>query len=342
MPQSKHQIIRYQALDRCFRNKAKHYFIEDLIDACQTALYNHTGNPEGVKRRQIYDDISFMMSEAGYNAPIEKDKIGRKVYYYYDDVNFSINNQPLTEDEALELKETLIALNRFKGLPQFEWIQGMATRLEASFQLGTDANQVIEFEENEFLKGKEFIQPLYHAITNKEVLTINYDSFKSNDAINIELHPYYLKQYNNRWFIFGSNPQFENITNLALDRIVDITPANKAYIPTDIDFREYFEDILGVTYDSNQGIHKVLLQIDTGLWPYVETKPIHGSQKVVSKNDTEVIIQLSVVLNYELESTLFQFGEKLTVIEPKELQEKMIERINKMLSKYNNAEQLHQ
>ncbi len=62
-------------------------------------------------------------------------EIGRKVYYFYSDINFTINNQPLTESEAQELKETLITLNRYKGLPQFEWIESMTTRLEASFQL---------------------------------------------------------------------------------------------------------------------------------------------------------------------------------------------------------------
>lgn len=342
MPQNKHQIIRYQALDRCFRNKAKHYFIVDLIEACQVALFNYTGNPEGIQKRQIYQDIAFMMSEGGYAAPIEKEKVGRKVYYYYTDVNFSINNQPLTEDEAIELKETLVALNRFKGLPQFEWIQGMATRLEASFQLGTEANQVIEFEENEFLKGKEFIQPIYHAITNKEVLSVNYGSFNSSSPIDIELHPYYLKQYNNRWFIFGKNPQFKNITNLALDRIVEITKIDKEYISSVIDFREYFEDIIGVTYNDEKKTHKVLLQIDATLWPYIETKPIHGSQKVISKENSNITIQLSVMLNYELESTLLQFGEKIKILEPQELQLKMTDRIKQMLSKYNNADILRQ
>ena len=40
MPTNKHQIIRYQALDKCFRNIGKRYFIEDLIDACQQAISN--------------------------------------------------------------------------------------------------------------------------------------------------------------------------------------------------------------------------------------------------------------------------------------------------------------
>ena len=60
MPIKNHQIIRYQALDRCFRNSGRRYFIDDLIDACQQVIYNFTGNSEGVQKRQIYDDITFM------------------------------------------------------------------------------------------------------------------------------------------------------------------------------------------------------------------------------------------------------------------------------------------
>ena len=105
MPNSKHAIIRYQALDKCFRNTGRKYFIEDLVEACRVALVNHTGNDESIQKRQVYDDINFMISENGYNAPIEKDKVGRKVYYFYDDVNFTFVN------DVYELPE-VIAINK--------------------------------------------------------------------------------------------------------------------------------------------------------------------------------------------------------------------------------------
>ncbi|MGG5487586.1 helix-turn-helix transcriptional regulator [Gaetbulibacter sp. PBL-D1] len=338
MPNTKHAIIRYQALDKCFRNKSKRYFINDLVNVCQSAIENFTGNAEGVQKRQLYDDIAFMMSENGYNAPIEKDKMGRKVYYYYSDVNFSINNQPLTESEALELKETLITLNRFKGLPQFEWIESMTTRLEASFQFGTEANQIIEFDQNEFLKGKEYIKELYHAITNKTPLNITYKSFASNSNMVFELHPYYLKQYNNRWFVFGKNPNFDNITNLALDRIQDIQQANTPFITTNIDFKEYFEDIIGVTFNNQLSPSKIVLRIDESLWPYIETKPLHGSQKVVNKTNAFTDIMLELIPNYELEALILQHGEKIQVLQPIELKDKIYSRVEQLIKKYNCAE----
>lgn len=342
MPKTKHAIIRYQALDKCFRNSMKRYFIDDLVASCRSAIENYTGNSEGVKKRQVYDDINFMMSENGYSAPIEKAKIGRKVFYFYEDRNFSINNQPLTEDEASELKETLLALQRFKGLPQFEWIESLATRLEASFQLGEAVASVIEYEENEFLQGREFIKPLYHSIIDKNVLVIDYKSFHSSESQKTEFHPYYLKQYNNRWFVFGQNPEFDNITTLALDRIQDIESKYTVdYIETSIDFKDYFEDILGVTYLENTEIQKVHLKVAAQLFPYIATKPLHGSQRVVGRGEDSVEIMLKLIPNYELESKLLSFGEGIAVLKPVDLREKLKTRIAKMNEKYMCADSVH-
>lgn len=337
MPKSTLAFIRYQTIDRCLRNRTKRYFIEDLVSACRKEIEEFNGEGDGVQKRQVYNDLSFMQSLAGYNAPIEKKKHGRKVQYYYADKDFSINNQPLNEDEALELKETLVTLNRFKGMPQFEWIESMTTRLQATFKFGEQAKQIIEFDQNEYLVGKEFINPLYHAIINKTVLTISYKSFKTEHIQDIEFHPYYLKQYNNRWFVFGKNLSFENITNLALDRIIALETINKDYIGCSIDFNEYFEDIIGVSYNSVNEATKITIKVDAQLWPYIKTKPIHGSQKVKEVTDDFTIFSLFLVPNYELESKLLQYGENLEVLSPNSLRKKIASRIEKMYNKYKCA-----
>ena len=78
MPTNKNASIRYQALDRCFQNRNKRFFIEDLIDACNEALYEFnglrkgTGERSSVKRRQIFDDIRYMESKAGWQIPLER------------------------------------------------------------------------------------------------------------------------------------------------------------------------------------------------------------------------------------------------------------------------------
>ena len=85
MSDNKHAIIRYHALDKCFRNKGRRYAMDDLVLACQDSLYEFSGVNEGVKRRQIYDDIKFMQSDQGWSILLEKIRDGRKVYYQYRD-----------------------------------------------------------------------------------------------------------------------------------------------------------------------------------------------------------------------------------------------------------------
>ncbi|MFH7010829.1 helix-turn-helix transcriptional regulator [Flavobacterium sp. FlaQc-52] len=332
MSTNKHAIIRYQTLDKCFRNSGRNYAIEDLVEECNKAIYEYTGKEEGIKKRQLYDDIRFMESEQGWNIELKKEKDGRRVFYKYEDSKFSISNQPLNEIEANQLREALLTLERFKGLPQYNWINALNTRLEASFSLKQKSDVIISFEENEFLKGLEFIPELYSSILYKKVLNVCYKNFKIENSTSIIIYPYYLKQFNMRWFLFGKSDDYETITNLALDRIESIEPVNKNYINSDIDFKEYFEDVIGVTVP-NDKVEIIVLEISESLMPYVKTKPIHGSQ-IIKEVDGRNCLQIKVIPNYELEMLILSHGEKIKVLEPLFLVEKLLDRVNKMKNNY--------
>jgi hypothetical protein len=71
MATNKHATIRYHALDKCFSNFNRRYFIEDLIEACNNELIEFCGISDGIKLRQIFDDIRFMESEQGWNIPLK-------------------------------------------------------------------------------------------------------------------------------------------------------------------------------------------------------------------------------------------------------------------------------
>ena len=177
MATNKHATIRYHALDRCFSNHGRKFFIEDLINACNEAIYEFSGIEDGVKRRQVYDDITFMESDQGWNIQLERIKDGRRVYYRYSDKSFSIKNQGINQSEAEQLKETLSILSRFKGLPQFEWVEEIQIRLEDTFKLKSSTESAVCFEENPYLKGLNHFTELFTAIQNKQALVINYKEF---------------------------------------------------------------------------------------------------------------------------------------------------------------------
>lgn len=335
MATNKNAIIRYQTLDKCFRNPGRKYFIEDLIEACSKAIYDFSGEDKGIKKRQIFEDIKFMESEQGWGISLERIREGHRAYYQYEDQNFSINNQPLNEAEENQLKEALLTLSRFKGMPQFEWVDEIAARLDSGLDLSHHNGKIIEFEQNSYLKGLEFITPLYNSILYKKVIEINYQSFKQDTPQAIVLHPYFLKQFNNRWYVFGQNDSNKYTMNLALDRILSLNEVKKKYVRNkEVDFNEYFEDFVGVTLGNEGKIEQVILEVANELLPYIMTKPIHGSQKVKERKELSSIISLDIIPNYELESLLLSLGEGLWVQEPKSFKKRMKMRIQAMNNKY--------
>jgi predicted DNA-binding transcriptional regulator YafY len=101
-----------------------------------------------------------------------------------------------------------------------------------------------------------------------------------------------------------------------------------------VDFDEYFEDIIGVTLNNDAQLTKILIEIKNERWPYIDTKPIHGSQKVKSKNHDCTTIELNMIINLELISLLFSFGADIKVIEPKVLSDVIQERAKQLLLNY--------
>lgn len=336
MPINKNALVRYKVLDKCLRNPGKRYFIEDLIEECSKALFEISDLSSGVSRRQILYDIAFMESEQGWNADIKRLKDGTRVYFRYEDTSFSINNQPFNELEENQIKKALDTLSRFTGLPQFEWVSEITTRIDSGFNLSKNNQNIIDFDQNKYLKGLDLITPLYNAIKYKRVISINYRSFKIDKEQTFILHPYYLKQYNNRWFLFGLNNETKRIVNLALDRMILIKELKKKYQDNnDIDFNEYFEDIVGVSVDSSLKPERILITVSNSLMPYIETKPLHGSQKIVEKREEFTLVSIEVIPNYELESLLLSFGAGLNILKPFNLRSRFAEIVNKMVSNYN-------
>lgn len=331
---NKNAYLRYQVLDKCFSNKYRMYFIDDLLDEVNKALEEFNGDGSKVERRQLFDDIKFMESEAGFSIPLERIRQGKKVYYRYSEPEFSIKNQKISDDEVETINSALMVLLRFRGIPQFEWVNEIFPKLQSAFQ-GEEFKEVISFDQNEYLVGLDNLPTLYKSITNKSALIIEYQSFKDTKPKQFIIHPYYLKQFNKRWFMFGLNDKDKLIYNLPLDRIISITQSSKKYIDnTTLDFKDYFEDIVGVSFTPNEKPIKIKLKINNEVTPYILTKPLHGSQKKLESNADGIIIEIEVIPNIELRQLILSYGDGIEVISPKSYRDQMKNTIDNMNRKY--------
>ena len=201
MPINKNALLRYQILDRCFSDRHNRYETEDLVDKVNEALLDMYGKT--VSLRQIRADINYMRDRVSYNAPILACPIeGRKCYYTYEDPSFSIFNNELSVKEVTELRSTIDMLSRYRGIPGNIWLEEVISNLEYRFGIKTNSDNIIVFDQNEQLKGLEFLSSVIDAAVNRKTLMIQYRTYGGKETSSI-IHPYHIREYNNRWFLFG-------------------------------------------------------------------------------------------------------------------------------------------
>ena len=332
MPVSKNALIRYKTIDRCLQNHYRRWALEDLIDACSDALYELEGRDDGVSKRTVQLDIQNMRRL--YEAPI---KVIDHKYYIYEDPQFSITESPLSTQDVEKMGEAVKVLRQLSGFHEFAGMQGIVSRLEDLVHVSKDRSRpVVFFDKNDQLKGLEFIEPLHAAILGRKAVRMTYQSFRAKIPNTFIFHPYALKEFNNRWFIFGRR-ESKDVENLALDRIVDLGEAPDTPFMEDPTFipEQWFADMVGVTKFRSDKPERVVLWASPGDAPYIRTKPFHSSQRILElREDGSMVFELNIIINRELVRLLLGFAEGIKVLTPRKLVYTMRNHFEKGVERY--------
>ena len=330
MANVKNGAFREIIIDRCLQSR-RGYSTQEIFDKCNDAL-ERRGEMCISSLNTIRNDI--LSLENRWHITVENIRSGREIRYRYEDPHFSIFNTPLNDEEIAQLTQSVSMLRRFEGMPGFEWVEEMSAHLQET--VSASPEPVIGFNENKELKGMSFFTPLFKAITEKRAIKIKYHSYRNDKMIEGIIHPYYLKEYNQRWFLFALNDEYKSLSVYALDRIEGMGKTSAKFIPnTDIDFSHYFDNIVGVSVKPDEVPQTVKIWVDKEQLPYTISKPIHKSQKVIQEcEDGSAIIAIEVIPNFELEQLLLSFGERFEILSPASLRETISTRIKKNIEKY--------
>lgn len=330
MATNKNARLRYEALDKCLSNFSRKFYIEDLQKACCNYLTKELSIDTTVSKRQVYSDLKEMEISPSMHAPIKAYQDGQRKYYRYTQEGFSIFD--LTDDELTGLEATVNMLSSFRGMPQFDWMTDIIRKLKKKYKVSGSQRNILSFDSNVDLRGIDRFKELFNYIVNEQPICITYEPF-GKESFDAEIHPYFLKQYNNRWFLLGFNPEYKDISVFALDRIKSIKSLNVKFVADTIieDPFDYFFDVIGTTIPNHGEVEKVVLKFSPIRYQYVSAKPIHHTQKTDNLNHT---ISIEVIPNKELEAIILGFGKDVEVLEPEHLRNEIIEIINESCEKY--------
>lgn len=350
MPVTKNAMTRYALIDRMLASRNRSYSIQDITFVLAEKLSEYGMEP--VSKRCVEKDINYLEYDSPFDVEIEEywvdaadcnDRPYRKRCIRYADPTFSIFKPKLSEDEKTVLLSALETLGSFDGLENFEWLNDLQHRL------GLEAHQsIISFSKN-ILTNSTLIAGLFTAIRLKRVITLHYHKFGCDEVHSVEITPHLLKEYNNRWFLIASACDTGKILTFALDRIDSFEENHKAlYREASEDLIDRFEDMIGVTYNEDSEVEKIVFWVSDVSKEYIKTKPLHGSQRCL-RNERAIqirnncpglcggeLFQIDCMENYELIQALSSYGPELIVLEPIHIREKVFSRLSHMMDRYKN------
>lgn len=331
------QQRRLELVDKCLRNFAKPMNIDQIAAYCNRALGTKT------TARQYKYDIDKIAES--FDARIHVETIAGKKCYTYCDSGFSIKNDDIPDQmEQARLKKVLDYLSNFAGLGLDAGLDEVTDEIGHILGYDKDDRAVVSFEKVDLTSyGNKKIGDKYNtifkAIIQRQTLNVRY-IVPQRGLRKWIIYPQFLKQYNQRWYLIAIKHRDNECKpiNLALDRIETIEPNNNIpYVKSGIDFAEYFNDVVGVTKPEGSEPQEIILQIEKGEYPYIESKPIHPSQDELfdcPNGENYVRISLYVHDNYELRSKILSYGSKVTVIEPQSIRDKIADELKKSLDNY--------
>ena len=347
MPTNKNAFQRYVYLDPLLADQYHHYDIHDLKEHVNRCL--RAEEKEEVGERMIQKDIKALEGDPFY-IDIRRYRENGKSCICYADPTFSIFNKKLTDDEKNLLKELLNTLGQFEGLDSLSWFDDLKKRLKLENKQ-TDA--IIQFETNPRTTDSNLLGSLFTAIAHKQVIRIFYRKFDEVREKSVVLHPYLLKQFNTRWYVFGADDGDNFLLHFALERITRIEPQPTAiYRECEHSLVDRFEDIVGVTLNRNKETGEPLSCDDILIWAdeneigYIETKPLHGSQIPVVGDEEQALrkryphlnagrfYRLECIPNRELFQAFAAYFSGIELLEPLSLRKEYAEIISLMNKKY--------
>jgi hypothetical protein len=187
--------------------------------------------------------------------------------------------------------------------------------------------------------GHSFLDGIIEAMQQNVELQIDYQRYMNEQEEHLQtfhIQPYALKVFNRRWYLLGYLKEREALRTIALDRILNMEVLKTRFeLPADFDARKYFADVVGIYVNKDNPVTKIKIRAYGVQADYLRSTPLHKSQSEVrSKHGEFAEFTYRLCETPELVNQLLAMGDKVEILSPETLREKIKENLLASLARY--------
>lgn len=201
-----------------------------------------------------------------------------------------------------------------------------------NFKEKNNALSFVSFEKPYAIESVANFKTVLNAVQMKLPITFKHSSFYHLKDENYTLKPYFLKQYQNRWYVVGETEK--GYRTFGMDRIQDVILGSKKFKAKTEEAIEKFSHVVGLNFVDHP-IERIKLRFHISQKPYLQSLQLHHSQKEIdSINDETFDIELLIHPNFEFNQQILKYGSLVTVLEPKWLELEIKKELKRALGNY--------
>jgi len=305
--QNKNILLRYKILDKIlYRGVAG---LDNMLILVNNALPRESS----ISRRTLINDLENL--ENIFEIEIVRE---RNRPYRYRKEGFSIFFNPAQVAGLEEIQRFFMLAAQH---PFYKEHSSLLEGFKNILHISPSEEPVILLDHAPYAAGASFLLTLHEAIVRKQPLRISYESFLEKKTHRY-IHPYFLKEYRNRWYLYGwreaQKPSEESrLENLALDRMLHIQTWS---VPFDHRHRPntatYFDSFVGVTLPAGKRHIKFEIRFSLPTAQFILSKPLQHSQHLLSKNKGSYVFSYHLIPNFEWEQLILSYGEFAQILSP--------------------------
>jgi predicted DNA-binding transcriptional regulator YafY len=294
--------------------------MKDLIEACNSKL-GYSPSLETIQK-----DLAKMKSPypTGYDAPIRFNRA--KLGYEYTDPNYSFSKINLREEELDAIGEAVDLIRSIAGTRVGDTFTYAIEKLLSSTlerKTADDENlPVLQTMVPPKSRGFEHFDLFYKACKEWIPVSFIHFSYKKRQFNHIILHPFLIKEFDNRWYVIGYSELHKETRTFGLDRVSEPVLLKKKYIFSDTkELSAYLKDIYGVYPIPGYKKVKIKIKVSQLGTHYLQAYPLHESQKISKNEDGTSIVSFELIPSVELARYFLSQGRHVTIVSPVKFRE---------------------
>ena len=190
---------------------------------------------------------------------------------------------------------------------------------------------------NQVPSARDYLAALLEAMKENRTVTITYCAFGKTKSYTFCIEPYCVKLFENRWYVLAHNVQYDDIRIYGLDRIEDLKVEDRTFkLPKDFSASDFFSSYYGIVTNMNINPERIVIRAYKDHIPYINSLPLHHSQKLLEDNGEFADFELYLVPTYDFVMRLLHVGAMIEVVSPVSLRKTMKGWISDMYNLYKN------